>query len=298
MGHFLKLQWFCMSNPYSIQVTAANFESEVLMQSRTTPVLLDFYADWCGPCKSLGPILEKLAEEYAGAFILAKIDSDAEQMLVASMGVRSLPTVVLFKDGQPVDHFMGARPEGEIRAMLNAHITPPEDSPEVRAKALVEAGQYDEAIALYQLMLADDPENHGLYLDMALVLLAKGDLDSAEAIVSRLPDAQKLDPRAKAVMAGKLFVELLQGAPDRPTCEARVAADPTDSEAAYFLAAHAMLVDEVDRAIALLLDLIGRDRAYKEDGARALLVKIFDRLGAEDPRVRQGRRKLATLLMV
>ncbi|MFZ9129954.1 MAG: thioredoxin family protein, partial [Pseudomonadales bacterium] len=85
-GHFLKLQWFCMSNPYSIQVTAANFESEVLMQSRTTPVLLDFYADWCGPCKSLGPILEKLAEEYAGAFILAKIDSDVEQMLVASMG--------------------------------------------------------------------------------------------------------------------------------------------------------------------------------------------------------------------
>jgi putative thioredoxin len=287
-----------MSNPYSIQVTAANFESDVLMQSRTTPVLLDFYAEWCGPCKSLGPILEKLAGEYAGAFILAKIDSDAEQMLVASMGVRSLPTVVLFKDGQPVDHFMGALPEGEIRTMLNKHVEAREDAPDVRAKAMVEAGQYDDAIALYQLLLADDPENHGMYLEMALALLAKGDIDSAEAIVSRLPDVQKLDPRAKAVMAGKLFLEILAEGPDRATCEARLAANAEDSEAAYFLAAHAMLMDDVDQAIALLLDLIRRDRAFKDDGARVLLVKIFDRLGVEDPRARQGRRQLATLLMV
>lgn len=298
MSQFLKLQWFCMSNPYSIQVTAANFESDVLLASRTTPVLIDFYADWCGPCKSLGPILEKLATEYAGAFVLGKIDADAEQMLVASMGVRSLPTVVLFKDGQPVDHFMGALPEGEIRAMLNKHVELTEDAPEVRAKALADAGEYDEAIALYQLLLADDPENHSVYLDLAQVLLAKGDLATAESIVARLPDAQKLDPRAKAVLAGKLFAEILADGPDRATCEARLARDPNDSEATYLMAAHAMLSDDVERAIELLLGLIRRDRAFKEDGARVLLVKIFDRLGTDDPRVRQGRRQLATLLMV
>ena len=118
-----------MSNAYSIQVTSETFETDVLQKSQETPVLVDFYAEWCGPCKSLGPILERLADEYAGTFILAKVDSDAEQMLVAGMGVRSLPTVVLFKNGQPADHFMGALPEGEIRAMLDKHVEPPSHEP-------------------------------------------------------------------------------------------------------------------------------------------------------------------------
>ena len=118
-----------MSNAYSIQVTSETFEADVIQKSQETPVLVDFYAEWCGPCKSLGPILERLADEYSGAFILAKVDSDAEQMLVAGMGVRSLPTGVLFKTGQPADHFMGALPEGEIRAMLDKHVERVEASP-------------------------------------------------------------------------------------------------------------------------------------------------------------------------
>ncbi len=287
-----------MSDAYSIQVTSENFETEVLRKSQETPVLVDFYADWCGPCKSLGPILERLAEEYQGAFILAKIDADAEQMLVSGMGVRSLPTVVLFKDGQPADHFMGALPEGEIRAMLDKHVERVEASPAERAQALVDAGQYDEAIALYQLITADDPENHEVYLDMAQALMKKGDLDSAEAIVERLPEAQKLDPRAKAIVASRTFKALLDGAPDRATCEARLSADTSDSEAQYFLAVHQMMADEVEAAIEGLLTLVRTDRAYKEDGARVLLIQLFDRLGNEDPRVRAGRKSLAGLLMV
>lgn len=287
-----------MSDAYSIQVTSQNFETEVLKKSQETPVLVDFYADWCGPCKSLGPILERLAAEYQGAFILAKIDADAEQMLVAGMGVRSLPTVVLFKNGQPVDHFMGAVPEGEIRTILDAHVERVEESPQERARALVEAGQYDDAIALYQLITADDPENYEIYLDMAQALLKKGDLASAEAIVERLPEAQKLDPRAKAIAASQTFMALLEGAPDRANCQSRVAADGTDSEARYFLAVHQMMADEVDAAIDGLLSLIRTDRAFKDDGARLLLLQIFDRLGADDPRVRAGRKSLAGLLMV
>ena len=287
-----------MSDAYSIQVTSENFETEVLRKSQETPVLVDFYADWCGPCKSLGPILERLAEEYQGAFILAKIDADAEQMLVSGMGVRSLPTVVLFKNGQPADHFMGALPEGEIRAMLDKHVERVEASPIERAQALVDAGQYDEAIALYQLITADDPENHEVYLDMAQALLKKGDLDSAEAIVERLPEAQKLDPRAKAVVASRTFRALLEGAPDRATCETRLSDDANDSEAQYFLAVHRMMADEVEAAIEGLLTLVRTDRSYKEDGARVLLIQLFDRLGNEDPRVRAGRKSLAGLLMV
>lgn len=287
-----------MSEAHSIQVTQDTFETDVLKKSFETPVLVDFFAEWCGPCKSLGPILEKLADEYAGAFILAKIDADAEQMLVAGMGVRSLPTVVLFKDGQPADHFMGALPEGEIRALLDKHVERVDESPLERAQALVEAGEYDEAIALYQLITADDPENYDAYLEMAHALLKKGDLESAEAIVDRLPDVQKLDPRAKAVTAGKAFIELLDGAPDRAACEARLAENGNDSEASYYLAVHQMMADEVDAAIACLLALVRSDRAYKDDGARQLLIQLFDRLGAEDPRVRAGRKQLAQLLMV
>jgi putative thioredoxin len=287
-----------MSDAHSIQVTQDTFETDVLKKSYETPVLVDFFAEWCGPCKSLGPILEKLADEYAGAFVLAKIDADAEQMLVAGMGVRSLPTVVLFKDGQPADHFMGALPEGEIRQLLEKHIERVEESPLERARALAEAGEYDEAIALYQLITADDPENYDAYLEMAQALLKKGDLDSAEAIIQRLPDAQKLDPRAKAVMAGRTFTELLDGAPDRASCEARVAQDANDSEALYYLSVHQIMADEVDAAIAGLLALVRSDRTYKDDGARQLLIQLFDRLGASDSRVRAARKQLAQMLMV
>ena len=287
-----------MSDAYSIQVTSETFETDVLQKSQETPVLVDFYAEWCGPCKTLGPMLERLADEYAGAFILAKVDADAEQMLVAGMGVRSLPTVVLFKNGQPADHFMGALPEGEIRAILDKHVERVEASPLERAAELVALGQYDEAIALYQLITADDPENYDVYLDMAQALLKKGDLDSAEAIVERLPDAQKMDPRAKSIVAGKVFQDLLAGAPDRATCESRIAANDEDSEARYFLAVHLMLSDDVELAITHLLTIIRTDRQYNDDAARLLLIQIFDRLGNDDPRARTGRRQLATLLMV
>jgi putative thioredoxin len=287
-----------MSDAYSIQVTSETFETDVLQKSQVTPVLVDFYAEWCGPCKTLGPMLERLADEYAGAFILAKVDADAEQMLVAGMGVRSLPTVVLFKNGQPADHFMGALPEGEIRAILDKHVERVEASPLERAAELVALGQYDEAIALYQLITADDPENYDVYLDMAQALLKKGDLDSAEAIVERLPDAQKMDPRAKSIVAGKVFRDLLAGAPDRATCESRIAANDEDSEARYFLAVHLMVSDDVESAITHLLTIIRTDRQYNDDAARLLLIQIFDRLGNDDPRARIGRRQLATLLMV
>ena len=287
-----------MSDAHSIQVTSETFETDVLQKSQETPVLVDFYAEWCSPCKTLGPMLERLADEYAGAFILAKVDADAEQMLVAGMGVRSLPTVVLFKNGQPADHFMGALPEGEIRAILDKHVERVEASPLERAAELVALGQYDEAIALYQLITADDPENYDVYLDMAQALLKKGDLDSAEAIVERLPDAQKMDPRAKSIVAGKVFQDLLAGAPDRATCESRIAANDEDSEARYFLAVHLMVSDDVESAITHLLTIIRTDRQYNDDAARLLLIQIFDRLGNDDPRARTGRRQLATLLMV
>ena len=238
------------------------------------------------PCKSLGPILERLADEYAGAFVLAKVDSDAEQTLVAGMGVRSLPTVVLFKDGQPVDHFMGALSEGEIRAMLDKHVERVEASPLERAAELVERGQYEEAIALYQLITADDPENYDAYLDMAQALLMKGDSASAEAIVDRLPDTKKWILERNR-FGRKGLSRSTQWSPDRATCESRLSSNDADSEARYFFAVHLMVSDDVETAIEHLLTIVRTDREYNEDAARLLLIQIFDRLGNEDSRLGQ-----------
>jgi putative thioredoxin len=205
---------------------------------------------------------------------------------------------VLFKDGQPADHFMGALSEGEIRAMLDKHVERVEASPLERAAELAERGQYEEAIALYQLITADDPENYDAYLDMAQALLRNGDSASAEAIIERLPDAKKMDPRAKSILAGKVFQDLLNGAPDRATCESRLGSNDADSEARYFLAVHLMVSDDVETAIDNLLTIVRTDRQYNEDAARLLLIQIFDRLGNEDSRARAGRKQLAAILMV
>ena len=153
-----------MSDAYSIQVTSETFETDVLQKSQVNPVLVEFYAEWCGQWKTLGPMLDRLANEYAGAFILAKVDADAEQMLVAGMGVRSLPTVVLFKNGQPADHFMGALSEGEIRSILDKHVERVEASPLERAAELVELGQYDEAIADCKKLIELEP-NESIHND-------------------------------------------------------------------------------------------------------------------------------------
>ena len=193
---------------------------------------------------------------------------------------------------------MGALSEGEIRAMLDKHIERVEASPLERAAELVERGQYEEAIALYQLITADDPENYDAYLDMAQALLRSGDSASAEAIIERLPDAKKMDPRAKSILAGKVFQDLLNGAPDRATCESRLGSNDADSEARYFLAVHLMVSDDVETAIENLLTIVRTDRQYNEDAARLLLIQIFDRLGNEDSRARAGRKQLAAILMV
>ncbi|MCA9800319.1 MAG: thioredoxin, partial [Cyanobacteria bacterium HKST-UBA04] len=131
---------------YIVNVTTDAFETQVIRASFNHPVLVDFWAPWCGPCKSLTPILEKLADEYAGAFMLAKVNTDEEQMLAAQVGVRSLPTVVLIKDGQLLDQFMGALPEGQVRQFLERHIEKPVASPLEQAESLLERGEFEQAI--------------------------------------------------------------------------------------------------------------------------------------------------------
>lgn len=273
----------------------ADFESEVVDGSQTRPVLVDFWAEWCAPCKSLMPVLEKLAAEYRGRFLLARVNADREQALVGRVGVRSLPTVLLVKDGQVVDHFQGALPESQVRAFLDRHVEPPGLNPVDAAADAMARGDYDQARSILETALQEQPGEPALQLELAAALAAQGETAAARAMIDGLPGTVDQD-RLGAVRARVDFAERLADAAPVGDLEARLERDAADSEAAYQLAIHAVVAGEYEKALELLLGLARRDRAYGDDAARRALLEVFDLLGGEDPRVKAYRRKLFTLL--
>src|SRR4051812_8329977 len=197
-------------NPNVFDATAANFESEVIAASMKVPVLVDFWATWCGPCKQLGPLLEKLATDYNGAFRLAKVDVDAEQQLGAAFQIRSIPTVMLVKDGQLVDGFPGALPEGQLREFLKHHGIEPAEAPAEVPAAIEEAAPLDPHAEVLRLRKAVEaaPEQDSLKLDLALALLATGHAHEAEQLLDALPANLATDERAIKARARLGFAAL------------------------------------------------------------------------------------------
>ena len=282
--------------PHVVDVTQDDFESVVLHGSQQTPVLVDFWADWCAPCKQLAPVLESLAEEYQGAFLLAKVDTEANQMLSAQVGVRSLPTVLLVKEGQVVDHFMGALPEGEIREFLNKHIEAPAVDGMTLANELMSEGDLEGAVEAFKALVEADQDNHEAYLGLAEALEQKGQFDDALAIVTRLPEEFSANPVVQRLNAQAQLQDLVEDAPSLFECEIRFEQNPEDPEAQYFLAARLAQAGQLDQAIEQLIEMVRQHRDYRDDGARLLLLKLFELLGKEHPAVRAGRRRLATVL--
>jgi putative thioredoxin len=283
-------------SPYVITVTAANFESVVIDGSFDRPVLVDFWADWCAPCRTLMPMLARLAEAYAGKFILAKINTEEEQALAAHFGIRSLPTVQLFKSGQPVDQFMGALPEAQVREFLDRHIPRASDGLLAQAQGLIASGDLDRAAALIARARQDDPANARIALAEVQLTAAQGDLAGASALLERLPIELAQDPEVVALRGQLRFAEAVAGAPSAAALAARLAADPKDSEARYQLAALRVTEGDFDTALDMLLDLLKRDRGYGEDAARKAMLAVFDLLGPEDPRVGRYRARLMAVL--
>lgn len=274
-----------------LDVGVADFEHAVLEESKTRPVVVDFWAPWCGPCKSLKPILEKLAAEYDGKFLLAKVNSDDNQELATRFGVRGIPSVKAFINGEPVDEFSGALPEGEVRAFLDRLLPSPVD--EMRAQAAALHAADDISGALQKLAEASklDPDHVGIRVDATEIMLDLGEADEASRLLGNLQD--DADPRVPQLRARLKFMG--EAGDDPAALNARVAANENDLEARLKLARLYVAAGQYEAGMDQLLEIIRRDRGFEDDIGRKTLLSVFDLLGGGEL-VSRYRRKLASAL--
>lgn len=285
---------------YIVDVDQNNVH-EIIQLSLKVPVLLDFWATWCQPCKALAPVLEKLANEYQGRFVLAKVDTDANPTLSQQLGVRSIPALKLVVKGQLAGELNGAQPESEIRRLLEPFVgaAPEQQEPEEegdeftiqiqRARAM---GAFEQALQALQSAIKEQPKALEYQVLMADVLMDMDRLEDARQVLDNIQDE-----KIKATAVGRLFfLKELQGFETAESLQYRVASNDKDAEARYFMAANCVLAGEYDAAMELLLQVITLDRTFKEDGGRKALLKVFDMLGVSDPRVAPYRRRLFTSL--
>lgn len=283
--------------PHVFDATTATFETEVLQGSLQTPVLVDFWAPWCGPCKTLGPLLEKLAAEYNGAFRLAKVDVDQEQQIAAAFQIRSVPTVYLVKDGQLVDGFPGALPEGQLREFLTQHGVVPAQA-EAEAPA-ADAGPApltaQEQVDVLRAQIAAEPDKDEFKLDLAVALLQVGGVDEATALMDALPANLSTDDRAVRARARLSFAAALKDAPAPELLQARIAANGNDLQARHLRGVQLLLAGEDEAALEQFLEMLRLDRAFEGGLPRKALIDAFNVISDEDL-VGRYRRRMASLL--
>jgi len=276
-----------------IEVTDATFDQEVVERSFTVPVVVDFWAPWCGPCRALGPVLERLAGGADGEWVLAKVNVDQNRGVAERFRVQGIPAVHAFRDGKPVEQFVGALPEGEVRAWLKKLV--PSAADRKLAEALrIEAADPQAAEALYLDVLALAGDSAAAFLGLARITLAGGRIAEARRHVesaamhareSQFAELADLKLRLQAADAG-----------DPATLAAAVEARPDDPEARYALAVALVGATRYEDALAHLLEIVRRDRSFRDDGARKLMIDIFEKVGARSPVADAWREKLARVM--
>ena len=281
-------------SPYVFDATEANFQNEVLDASFDQPILVDLWATWCGPCKVLGPLLEKVVGEFNGAVRLAKIDCDKEQALAASFGVRSIPTVVLIREGQLVDAFTGALPEGAIREFLARHVQPNEAAAEAAAEPTRDETP-EQAIARIQQAIAAEPDKAELKLDLAVAQMQAGNAAAAEAELDTLPANLANDDRAKRLRGQLDFARSLEGAPGAAELRARIERDPNDHAARDLLGVRLLIDGEAAAGLDQFLAILRADRGWNDGQAKKRLIAAFNVLDDADL-VGDFRRRMSSLL--
>ncbi|EKF17836.1 thioredoxin [Nitratireductor pacificus] len=281
--------------------TTAAFAKDVIEESRRQPVLVDFWAPWCGPCKQLTPIIEKAVREAGGKVKLVKMNIDEHPAIAGQLGVQSIPAVFAFKDGQPVDGFMGALPESQVKefiARLGGKAGPGAEIEEALAAAAEarEAGDQQRAAQIYSAVLQRVPDNVEALAGFADLMFEAGQVEQASALLEQVPP-EKTDAAPVAALRAKMaLAEQVAGLGDSAALEGRLAADPADHQARFDLALLQNAKGDRGAAAESLLSIVRADRTWQEDGARAQLLKFFEAWGPADPATLAARRRLSSLL--
>ncbi|GBF29759.1 thioredoxin C-1 [bacterium MnTg03] len=283
-------------SPYIHSVNTKDFQSVVIDGSFKQPVLVDFWADWCEPCKTVMPVLAKLVDEYAGKFILAKVDTEKEQELAAHFGIKSLPTMKLIVNGQIVAERSGALPEGEIREFIKPFITSESDKIMLAAMTAHEENRFADALELMNQALAKDPSNSDLKINIARVIFTQDDKVGSLALLDSLSDDDKNKPDAVKLRAEIKMSDQLENTPDLDQIEQRLVDNPNDCEALLHKSHHLSANGDHELAMDCLIKIILVDRQFEDDAGHKGLLAMFDMLGGESTSVQKYRRKLFTLL--
>jgi putative thioredoxin len=282
-------------NTYSFDTGTDAFERDVLQASKNVPVLVDFWAPWCAPCRSLKPILEKLSGEYRGRFLLAKVNSDEHPQLSARFGVRGIPNVKAFVDGKLADEFTGALPESGVRAFIDRLIPTAGEKLRRTARALLTQGDFDEAERHLRSALELEPANHAVRLDLVELLLAKNSHAEADEMIAPIPERER-DERAEKLYSVLAFWKKSQQLPAIVELEAKLAANPDDLPSLLALGERLVADRRFEPALAALLQVVRKDYGALRTSARKLMVEVFSLAEAQPELVSEYRKLLAGAL--
>ena len=280
---------------YIVDIDETNAQQLLIEESMTRPVVVDFWADWCGPCKQLMPILEKLAGEYQGAFLLAKVNADEQQMLAQQLGVRSLPTVMVIKEGQPVDGFSGAQPESAVREMLDKHLPSPQAGALAEAEQLLAEGDFPAALALYRSAWEESGQKLEMTLAYAGALVTANRLDEADTLLQGVRLADQ-DARYEQLVAQIELGREAARSPEVEALEASMATNPDDHAIRIQLAIQLSQVAQYREALEHLLTVLRADRDFNNGEARKVFLDTLATIGKGDPLAAEYQRKLFSLM--
>ena len=283
-------------NEWTVDVSEQDFEQSVVQRSHEVPVVIDFWAPWCGPCRALGPTLEKLAEEQQGKFILAKINIDENPMLAQAFQIQSIPAVKAVRNGALAGEFLGAQPEPNVRRFIEQLMPSEAESLAQKAQRLEEAGKAQGAESLYRAALAKEANQPLALLGLARVLVQRGEENDAQTLLTRIPNTVPEHPAAQQLLAQLRLKQTGASAGDEQKYRDRLAADQNDLDARFELSQVLAAVGRFEEALTELLTIVKKDRKFRDESARKAMLEIFEVIGARSDLAEHYRSELAKVL--